>query len=217
MRKLKKILSFVICFIFVMGNVVLKVNAAETDKEIVYVDGISFEYYVDDSGDLIISSLEDNGKTYLKLDSEGNAESQIFNDGISEEYNLEIQELSEEELYIEVSNEQNEIIDVYDNPEDLLIDEYDGQAAVAIGTGVAIGTLVTVLLKVTATIVVGGLVYYAASTVIDKIKNNSNNRTYYYKAYINNYVTYIAFYSGRITQSQAASRIKSGQNVYIYT
>lgn len=83
--------------------------------------------------------------------------------------------------------------------------------------GISISTLLTVILAVTATIVVGGCTYYAVSTVIDKIKSNSAKQKYYYKAYISDYVTYIAFYSGTISQSQAASRLKSGQNVYTYT
>lgn len=218
MVKFRKIISFIICLTIIAVNITLKGNAADNNstREIVYVDGIAFEYYISDLGETIIKSLDDNGKTYLKLDSNGNAEAEVFNKENYEQYNLDIQDLSEENLYIEVKKD-NELVEVFDKVDDILSDEYTGQAAITMGTGIAIGTLVTVLLQVTATVVIGGLTYYAVSTVIDKIKNNKNNKNAYYKASIQNYTTYIAFYSGKITKNQAASRIKSKQNVYTYT
>lgn len=218
MKISKKILSFIICFAVIMGSMTLNANATEIDKEIVYVDGIAFECYVNDNGELIISSLDDDGQTYLKLDSDGSAESQILNDGVLEEYDLEIQELSEEEVYVEVIDEEDEIVEIYDSLEDLSVDEYEGQSAtIGIGVGVAIGTLVTVLLQITVTVIVAGVVYYAVSNVINKIKSDSKKQKYYYKAAIKNHTVYIAFYSGTITKNQAASRLKSGQNVYTFT
>lgn len=79
--------------------------------------------------------------------------------------------------------------------------------------------MLVVVLEVTATIVVAGCVYYAVSTVIEKIKSNKKKQKYYYKAYIDvtTQTTYIAFYSKTITKKQAASRIKSGNNIYTFT
>ena len=216
MKKFNKIISLIICFTFITVFTMPKVSGAENNKEVVYVDGISFEYFVDDSGELNIRSLEDNGKTYLKLNSEGEAEVQLLEDESYEEYKLDIEELTEEEVYVEVNDDEGERVDIYDDIDDILVDEYEGQA-LAVGTGISMATLLTVTLMVTSAVVVGGVTYYAISTVIEKVKSNNNNKNSYYKAYIQNYVTFIAFYSGKISKNQAASRIKSGNNVYSYS
>lgn len=218
MIKFKKVIATILCATTVLLNMGVKGYASEIDQETVFVDGMEFKYYTTDNGSIIVESLEDNGKSRLEIGVDGEAVATVMNeDNEYEDYNLIINELTQEDVDIVVTDENDNVVEVYDEVEDIMGDEYVGQAAIVYGTGVLIGTLVTVVLAVTATIVVGGLIYYAVSSVISKIQNDSAKQKYYYKAYIKDYVTYIAFYSGTITQSQAASRIKSGQNVYTYT
>ncbi len=222
MRIFKKTLSFIICFVLVVGRLAFNVNAIEIEKEIVYVDGIAFECYTNDNGELIISSLDDDGQTYLKVYPDGSAESQILDDdGVLEEYYLEIEELTEEEVYVEVIDEEGEIVEVYDEPEDLVADDYEGQSAsLVIGAGVviSIGALLKIILAITGTIIVAGLTYTLLVNVIEKIESDAKKQNYYYKASVDgkNHAVYIAYNSGTITLNQAISRLKSGQDVYTF-
>ena len=50
---------------------------------------------------------------------------------------------------------------------------YVGQASLVVVTGISLSTLLTVVLTIAGTIVVGGCIYYAVANVIEKMKSDS--------------------------------------------
>lgn len=223
---IKKIVSGLLCVSLLCVSMSHTAMAAEKGGgQTVYYDGMAFSYEVDEDGNIEVKGMEDGGRSYITVYTDGTAEAQAMNeDGQYIQYDLEMKELSFEEVDVVAREKNNRLgnkhrthrTEHFDSVEDIVGKQYVGQA-LTLGWGVFLTTLVAVVIAVVGTIVVGGCIYYAVSTVIDKIQSDKAKQKYYYKAYIADYVTYIAFYNGTITQSQAASRIKSGQNVYTYT
>lgn len=224
----KRILSVLLCLALLCCSINITAFAAEiNDQKTVYVDGKAFVYSIASDGTLEVQGKSDNGKSYLTILPDGTAEAQAMDEtGQYIQYELEINDLSLEKVDVTATHESStfarglqrtQIVEHFTCVEDIMGKSYVGQASLVVVTGISLSTLLTVVLTITGTIVVGGCIYYAVANVIEKIKSDSAKQKYYYKAHIADYVTYIAFYSGTITQSQAASRIKSGQNVYTYT
>lgn len=164
-----------------------------------------------------MESVEDNGEIFLKLDSEGHAESQIINAAAeTETFDLEIDNLNENDVDLDIIDENGEVEHI-DNFDELIEDSYETQSAtLVLYGGLTLYALITAMACVAGAVIVGGVTYYVSSKVIDKIRNNKENQKKYYKACIKNHTVYIAFYNGKITKSQGASRIKSGKDVYTF-
>jgi len=193
----------------------------------VYLDGQAFTFSVELDGTVNVKGKGSNSKAYLTILSNGTGAAQTVDEnGTCIQYELQVNDLSLNKVDVTASqkdkphknnNQKPKNEKHYKSVKEIVGDSYVGQATLVAAAGISLATLLTVVLTITGTIVIGGCIYYAVANVIEKIKSDSSKQKYYYKAYISNYVTYIAFYSGTITQNQAASRIKSGQNVYTFT
>ncbi|MGL5260639.1 MAG: hypothetical protein ACRC7V_11065 [Lachnospiraceae bacterium] len=132
-------------------------------------------------------------------------------------YSLEIEELSYNDVEVDVVDDDGEVVESFDSPDDVIEDTYDGQAAVVVVvTGITVGTLITAILEAAACIAIAGVIYYGAKAAVKAIEKSSSKQKYYYKAYIYDKNVFIAI-KNSISKASAVSRIKSGLNVYTYT
>lgn len=155
--------------------------------------------------------------SYLEISSDGDGIATVYDEEEEQytEYLLEIDELSYDDMDIDVID-GGEIIESFDDIDDIINDSYEGQATVAVITGITIQTLITAILKAAACIAVAGVIYYGAKAAVKAIQKNSSKKKSYYKAYIYNKNVFISLKS-KISKKSAVKRIKSGLNVYTYT
>lgn len=186
---------------------------ANTKSKVVYIDGLAYEYYFDTELKLHINCIEEGYIGSLVLDDEGRADVSI-DDG---DYFVDIEELNDNELEATVYNTLGEVVEEYDDIEDVINEEYEGQTLV-LGwvTVIAVGTLVEVLFEIAITTVIVGVTVYAISEVYTAIKEDKKKKKLYYKAYLSEEDVYID-YKSPISQGDATNRIKKGKNIYTYT
>ena len=163
-----------------------------------------------------INATNDDSYGKLILDKDGVAEITVLDENNElNQYEAKIEDLSENNVNITVLDDDNEIVEEYDDEDDLLVDEYECQAAVTVGV-ISVTTLLQVLLAITACIVIAGITYYAVSTVQAKIAQDKKKKQYYYPACLKGKDVYIA-YNKSISSSAASNRIRSGMSIYTYT
>lgn len=224
MGKKIRINSIIGCLILAMiGNTIFgktTVNAAmESNKisQVVYVDGVKFLYTIENDGTTVVESMDDENYGKLELSNKGEADVEVMSeDGDLETFNVEIEDLTEDNVDIVVQDDKDKLIEEYDDIDEILEDSYDGQTAVATVTVISFTTLLKVLVIVSATVVIGGITYHAATKAYEAIRQSRQSQKYYYRASLSNGSVYIA-YTSKLTQKQAAARIKRGQNIYTYT
>lgn len=95
---------------------------------------------------------------------------------------------------------------------DLKADDYEGQIAIVGGAIIITGGLLAFLIELGLVLIIAGLIYVAVYEIAEEMKRNSR---YYYKAYMQFNIVYVA--SLPITLSQASNRVVQGYNVYTYT
>ena len=165
------------------------------EKDFIYVDGIKYDYVIDKDGTIKIEtdSSKVNGK--LILNSEANGVVQVENtDGKLEKYEIEVNDLTIENVDIDIFEDDGDIYEEIDSMEELLTDEYECQAAATVTvTVISISTLLKVLLLIAQTVIIAGVVYYAATTVAEAIQNNDKKRNLYYCAYLRGKDVYISY------------------------
>lgn len=207
----KKIISFITAttLAFSFASTTLA-NASEDIDDIIYVDGHGFKVSVSLSGDTIIESIENASK--LVMDENGETDI-ILEDtnGIIEKYDAEINELTEENVDI-VIKQSDEIVEEINSYDELVEDNYEGQAAAA-GVLITADLLLTALAIAAITIVICGVTCYAVNEIEKQIKKSKNN---YYYAYLRSGVVYINPLS--VSESDAIKCIKnSGDDGGVYT
>ena len=186
------------CFVLTLNSCIYNAQAAEDtvmEKDFIYVDGIKYDYVIDKDGTIKIEtdSSKVNGK--LILNSEANGVVQVENtDGKLEKYEIEVNDLTIENVDIDIFEDDGDIYEEIDSMEELLTDEYECQAAATVTvTVISISTLLKVLLLIAQTVIIAGVVYYAATTVAEAIQNNDKKRNLYYCAYLRGKDVYISY------------------------
>lgn len=110
----------------------VKVNASEKENS-VFIDGIEYTYYIDGDGNMEINATNDDSYGKLILDKDGVAEITVLDENNElNQYEAKIEDLSENNVNITVLDDDNEIVEEYDDEDDLLVDEYECQAAVTV-------------------------------------------------------------------------------------
>lgn len=223
-NKIKIVISVVmivaICMTsFGYTDYVYAVENINSTGEVVYVDGNEILVTVNQAtGTIIAKSTDKADESYLEISCDGEGSAMIQDDveGEYENYDLTIENLSYNDVDVVVENEDEDIVEEYDCVDELFEDSYEGQAAVAVVTGISVGTLLTAVLEAAACIAIGGIIYYGGKAAVQAIKKSSKKQKYYYKAYIYNKNVFIAV-KNRISKNAAVKRISKGGEVYTYT
>lgn len=128
--------------------------------------------------------------------------------GFCEEENFTIEADNMNEDFVEadiISEETNEITHIDESM-------VESQAAVVVGGSAIAVALLKAILAITATTVVAGIVYYAAKSVISRLKRDQPQIHYYYAYLQSGDNVYIG--SKISSKSSAAAVLKSGGSVF---
>ena len=179
-----------------------------------YSNGVRYEVSLDDEGMVIVAG--DDGSTIRVVD-DGKAIATVKEGNEVRTYNMEIETLTDDETNVSVYDEYGSLVyHVSDNDE---LDFYTGQVAITAGTYIGGGILVTILgiaLKLIATCVVAGIVYYGAKEAVQYIKKSSSRSAKYYPAILYKGNVVIAVMKP-ISKSSAVSRLRCGNSIYTFT
>ncbi len=223
-KRLKRRVAIVLTFVMVLTSIQFNVSASEysvgVSDEIVYVDGEKFVVTTNlNNGTVTVKSANKDDESVLVISENGDANVTVLDDREEEfvDYSLDIEELSEDNVDIEVMDEEGSVVDQIEGYDDLIDDSYDGQVAatVTVVTVITVETLITALLASVACIAVSGVIYYGAKAAVNEIEKNKNQKKYYYKAYIYNKNVFINL--NRISKKSAIAQIKRGKHIYTYT
>ncbi|MBO5621411.1 MAG: hypothetical protein J5959_07250 [Butyrivibrio sp.] len=190
----------------------------------IYVDGVKCDIDINfKTGNIIVTGESRASESTLILESDGDAKAILESStGESESYSLDIQELSKDDVDVEVFDDNGNSIAEYDSYSDLVEKDYQGQEAITVG--LVIG--VTLLLTITTYYVIvrnGDTYCYAKhfTKAISKAKEaiQKQARAYYYPAAIvyenNENVVYIC--PKGINVNAAATIVASDGSIYSYT
>lgn len=192
------------------GNQNVHANC-ETNTRTVFVEGVEYSVTLDEENNILIKAITPGYDAEMVLDENLEGEIQINN----EEYNIDIKEIDydSDDIDVVVCDEDNNVVEEYEDTDELIPDDYCGQVAIAAGGGtIAVGTLVTALLYASLAITIAGVTCYAVDAVISDVKKNSK---YYYKAYQRLNTVFIN--PVPISAATATKRIASGSNTYTFT
>ena len=218
-----KIISFLLIFAMCINFTYVSANEAIKEEKIVYVDGVGYSVSIDEDYNITLQSVDSDNEAKMVLDNTLSGDIRIDNGNGVEKYKIDISELASsdnlddedfeyDDIDIEITDQQGNIVEEYDEMDDVILDEYEGQAAIAVGGTIAVGGLVTALLKLALAVCIAGVVCYAVDAVIDQVKRNRN---YCYKAY--RALNTVVINPRAISYKSAVSRIKKGSDVYTYT
>ncbi len=220
---MKKIIASLLAVTLMFNSFIQEVSAVETqngiiETEHIYLDGIEYVYHVGVNGEIEVEAVSKNTEGKLTVDSNAQAVAEVLDEnGNIEEYEIEINDLTDKEVDVDIFDDNGKLIEEYDTMEELLEDEYECQAVATMSvTVISVSTLLKVLLLIAATVIVSGVVYYAAATVAETIQNNKKKRNLYYSAYLKGKDVYIS-YNKSISFKSAVSRVRYGKNIYTWT
>ncbi|MCD8125245.1 MAG: hypothetical protein LUE23_09505 [Lachnospiraceae bacterium] len=205
----------------------IEIDAASDDDRIetVYIDGIQFDVFINDEFEIEVEGHTDSSDAYLTIDKNGVGEVEIENDeeiADSEQYDLEIEELSLEDADIEIY-EDGDIVEEITTIDEIIEDDYNGQASVVINAGGAVittGLLLEAAVTAGVAVVIGGVVYIVGTTFYEKVNTASKTKSekakkYYYKAHI--YKGQVLISPNGISKSKAIARVQKNLCVYSFT
>lgn len=197
------------------------VNASEslTDtSQIVYVDGNAIRVTTNvESGIITAESVDKSDYSVLEISEYSDNIVTIYDESECAyvDYCLDIEDLSTEDIDITVKDQDGEIVESYENVDDLLEDSYEGQVAITVVAGITVSALITAILTAAACIAVSGVIYYGAKAAVKAIEKSAEQKKYYYKAYI--YEKNVFINLNQISTESAKTRIRTGQSIYSYT
>jgi ribosomal protein L25 (general stress protein Ctc) len=217
----KKMISLLLVISLTIVTLPQAVRAADNFSDTITVDGYVIEIVTNDDDATVVKTMVDGVQYVLELDKEEESyeletkeySSTIFGIGIGipeiEIYSIEVEDTTDDCIVADVIPET-------DHSDIVHIDEtmVEAQASLIIGTGLgAIAlALLKALLAVAASIVVAGVIYYAASSVAHRLKRDQP-QVHYYMAYLN-YGDNVYIGPKLNSKSAAAARLKSGLNVF---
>ena len=132
-EKIKKAISMVLTVVL-LSNVFVTNIEAQTgvwdDETTVYVDGVEFNITLNDDFEIEVEGHTEVSDAFMLIDQNGNGEVEIENDERnvdSEEYELEIEDLSRNDVDIEVYEDGDKIEEI-SSVNEIIEDTYNGQA-----------------------------------------------------------------------------------------
>lgn len=219
MNKIKKYIS-VILVICLLCNLYKINNIYASDEKIqsVYVDGIEYNYYIQNNGDIIIKTAET--KEYFAemiIHNDGqNADATIRNKGKEENYEIAINELTAENIDVSVITD-GVVVEKFNSIDDIYEEEYECQTTATVTVTVfSIATLLEVILEVAAFVTIAGVTYYSLSKAYEAIKEDSKKKKFIYKATLAKSGVYIDKYNPIDTKA-AVARMRLGYSIYTYS
>lgn len=226
--KMKRIsIVLIICLLFGMiPTSRMVVHANTEDETIVYQDGIQYEISLDDDMNLIVYVNDERGDcAYSEIDKNGNF---IFEREGEELFVGEINELSFEEVDVEVKDAEGDIIETYEDISDLdCSDSYEGQASFTLTTGVVItfAQVLSALINAGIVIVVASVAFITGTKFREKVNglsatDQSKAKSLYYKAEIRDEQdlgSNVFINPKGIKKSAAASYIKASRENSVYS
>lgn len=233
---MKKIVSIILIVSILSSSTnINNVIASELNgSQTVYSDGI--EYLVETSDDGLsyyVEVAENNDYNgTIEFYANGAADVTINEGNITNNYNLDIKELSNENIDMNVyesdenvifdkkhSNEikiknknfikNNKKVKSFKNKSEFGIDRYEGQALTATVVAFSLLELIDIILVITAVIVVASVSMQALSAVVADIKTDKKKKYYIYPARLNGKDIYIN-YAKNISVETAGSLIATG-------
>lgn len=227
-KKVKKsLLSVFLALVMLLSGILSQTVCAASNPnvvtEVVYVDGLPIKVSVNAAaGTIEARPLKGGDQSVLKITEKGQDIVRVYEEDEKRyvKYDLDVTDISQEEVDVEVRDKTGEAVEKYNSPEDLVQDSYQGQsaAAVTVVTGASVSALLSAVLMTAACIIVGGIIYYAGKAAVNVIKRSSSKKSYYYKAHVFKQNVYIGLNS-RISKSAAVSRIRTGgadNDIYTY-
>lgn len=125
------IISIMICSMSVQKS---NICAMEMNDEIeiadeIVVDGVEYSISLDEDGNIFVNGEGEGNSVELLLNQEGEADVTVENNGETEKVEYLVENLSEDDVDVKVI-EDGKVVDEYNSFEDIIEDEYVGQAAV---------------------------------------------------------------------------------------
>lgn len=178
---------------------------------------------MDDDGNILIQTLSDGQDGgCITLYSDGSAKAIISNDGETQQYNLEINELSENVIDIDVyDQETDEKVKEYNDISELKYDEYEGQVATEGALVYSLSLLLEILMYVSLCVIIAGVTYYSIARLIEKIQSIAKTRTenklppIFYNAHLLGPQVFIDFYNP-FYEDMAVLKLSAGFNTYTF-
>lgn len=220
---MKKRIKRIICFVIAASLVInlSYVNTYASDSKTIEVDGYTIDIVSNDNNEAVVSTNVDGIAYTLSLDKEEGEFTLLEEEypatifgigvGISEEkeYNINVEDTTDDCIVAEAVN-------VEDASDTITIDgtEVVAQAALVIGAGLGyiLEALLEALLALAASIVVAGVVYYAAKSVARTL-SRKQPKVHYYMAYLN-YGDNVYIGPKLNSKSAAAKYLAAGGNVF---
>lgn len=223
---LKKITSIVLVAALLCNVCSANVNAETmltATETTVYVDGVEFKVSINDDLEIEVEGCTDNCEALLVIDKDGNGEVNIEDkEAVSEEYDLDINELSKYDADVDVY-EDGKKIDEITSVDEIVEDKYEGQTAIAISAGgvvISIGMLLEAMLNALLAVVIAGVLYIVVTKLYSKVEaatktKKEKAKKYYYKAAV--WKGQVVVSPVGITKSKAVSRVKNNLSIYSFT
>lgn len=214
---MKRILALVliVCMSFeLIGNDCTISANSELAIKTVYVDGREYHYYIDKEGRFHLEDSDNEAELILN----SNGEADVTLGGDEEVYSIDFETLTSSDIEATVYNEDGEVVEEYNDIDDVVEDNYEGQFFIAI-PAIVIELLVEVLVCLAATVVVNGVLRYAASVIVKEVSEKKRKQGLIYKAYLHSSEPESVYVdvNNTIDATQAKSRIMSGKNIYTYS
>lgn len=116
--------------LFCIPQISVAASTGAMNKQIVYVDGVEVEMYVDRNFNVVVQTVGQEENAEMIITKSGDAEISIENDGKTTELDVEINALNENNVDVEISKD-GKVLDSVNNVDELILDDYDGQFAAA--------------------------------------------------------------------------------------
>lgn len=190
------------------------VYANEQELEKIYIDGIEYAISITEDLNVKVNTFIEGEMYSLEINKfDGSGELTSTSEDINaNDYAIQIQELSESDVDLTISDNRTNEVQEIDSIDELIDESYVGQAAAAVTFGGIAGkallaAIAAALAKAATVVVVGGVTYHAVTKISEKIRKGS-----YYPAIISGNNVLIA--PNAINRSKAVERLKNRMSIY---
>lgn len=203
--------------LFCIPQISAAASTGEMNKQIVYVDGVEVEMYVDRNFNVVVQTVGQEENAEMIITKSGNAEVSVESNGKTTELDVEINALSENNVDVEISQD-GIVLDSVNNVDELILDDYDGQFAAAIPIVVLTAEQLALLLlgaflMMYGAKIINGVLMIAVETfqtTVQKVKDLMNS--YFDAVVVPDDTVYVN--PKPISNKTAITRIKIGRSIY---
>lgn len=186
---------------------------------------MEFNITLNDDFEIEVEGHTEVSDAFMLIDQNGNGEVEIENDERnvdSEEYELEIEDLSRNDVDIEVYEDGDKIEEI-SSVNEIIEDTYNGQAAIAICAGgvvISLGMILEALLAAMLAVVIAGVLYIVINKFYSQVQASTKTKKekvkkYYYSAAI--WKGQVVVSPKAISKSKAIARVKKNLSVYSFS